>query len=1168
MTRWKLILAGLAFHARMNFATACGVAAAAAVLTGALLVGDSVRGSLKTLALDRLGRIDELLVADRFFREELATELAARDAFQKEWAQASPAVLFPTALVETSAEKLRRASDVLVFGGRADLWDFADAAVRPAKPPAEDEVILNEPLAHELGVKVGDAVTLRFSKLAQVPADSPLGRKTGRVQSLPDLKVAAIIPARSLGRFSLTPNQGTVRVAFVSLAALQDALEQPARANAILVASKNGDQPPDAAASERLQALLQPQLIDFGLAIKHVTHDFGVENDRETILNYFSLSSERMLIDPAAEEAALSAWESHRPHALLTYLANSIEKVLPGPAPETPPREGSIPYSTVAAIEPFVGGPLVPDAEHVFAIQENEIALTSWAAEDLQVKLGDKIRVRYFEPESAHGDEVETSAEFTLGAIVPLTEPTQAFNRRKPAVYSDRPTTANDPDVTPEVKGITDQDSIADWDAPFPFDQRRVRSVDDTFWENHRTTPKAYVRLAAGQKLWKSRFGDTTSIRVEAADGVTAETLAKSLEEKLVGRGAELGLEFRAVKRLALAASSGTTPFDVLFLLLSQFIIAAALLLAALLFRLSVEQRGAELGLLQATGWTPRAAVRVFLAEGAVVAALGSLVGATFGVGYSAAMIHGLRTWWIGAVATPFLTLHITPQSLVIGFVAGFVASLLAIWFSARRLKQVSVRRLLAGRIEDDPSLLNKHRGRQRLWFMLFAALAVLLIPVAASLQGEAAGGAGLAAGAAFVAAAISYLRLNMNRESFAGRIVRSPVDLSVRNIGRNPTRSLVTIALMAAATFLILAVSAFRLTPTREGVGGFDFTATSSEPIVHNFNSPRGREELLGPDADQLTAAKVFSFRLQPGDDAGCRNLYQSAAPRVLGVTPDFATRFNDPEVTRFRFAASAATSPEEKANPWRLLAGDAPAEGAVPVILDKNTAMYGLRLYQGIGEEFTRDYGAGQTVKFRVVGLLAESVLQGSLLVGEGDFKRLFPRQSGYRFFLISAPEKPAEVADLLEDRLGDEGFDAVDAKEELVELFAVQNTYISTFQSLGALGLLLGTFGLAAVQLRNILERRGELALLRAVGFSDAKLAQLVVGENLVLVAGGLAIGAAAAAFALAPQLASGAAQIPWLDSGLMLLATAFVGLLVSLIAVRAVLKAPVIAALRGE
>ncbi len=69
-------------------------------------MGDSVRGSLKTLALDRLGRIDELLVADRFFSRGTAAELAARDGFAQEWAQASPRFCFRRRLVETSAEKL------------------------------------------------------------------------------------------------------------------------------------------------------------------------------------------------------------------------------------------------------------------------------------------------------------------------------------------------------------------------------------------------------------------------------------------------------------------------------------------------------------------------------------------------------------------------------------------------------------------------------------------------------------------------------------------------------------------------------------------------------------------------------------------------------------------------------------------------------------------------------------------------------------------------------------------------------------------------------------------------------------------------------------------------------------------------------------------------------
>jgi ABC-type antimicrobial peptide transport system permease subunit len=154
------------------------------------------------------------------------------------------------------------------------------------------------------------------------------------------------------------------------------------------------------------------------------------------------------------------------------------------------------------------------------------------------------------------------------------------------------------------------------------------------------------------------------------------------------------------------------------------------------------------------------------------------------------------------------------------------------------------------------------------------------------------------------------------------------------------------------------------------------------------------------------------------------------------------------------------------------------------------------------------------------------------------------------------------------VLEDQLGDEGFDPVDSRARLADLLAVQNTYISTFQTLGALGLVLGTFGLAAVQLRSVFERRKELALLRAAGFRPARLGRMVLLENLLLLLSGLGLGTFAALVAVLPQMLLGAARPPLFDLAVMLGIVLIVGLLTGLIAVRATLKAPLIGALRGE
>ena len=101
--------------------------------------------------------------------------------------------------------------------------------------------------------------------------------------------------------------------------------------------------------------------------------------------------------------------------------------------------------------------------------------------------------------------------------------------------------------------------------------------LDDKFAGFAWALPKAFVSLAAGQKLWASRFGQVTSIRIPTRAGVTAVALATRLRGRI--DPAELGFAFRAVKRESLAAAEGTTSFSGLFLGFSFFIIAAALML-------------------------------------------------------------------------------------------------------------------------------------------------------------------------------------------------------------------------------------------------------------------------------------------------------------------------------------------------------------------------------------------------------------------------------------------------------------------------------------------------------------------------------------------------------------------------------------------------------------
>lgn len=1172
MSFWRLVGSSLRFHWRINLAVALGVAAATAVLTGALLVGDSVRGSLRELTLDGLGRIDEALVTDRFFRTALAAELGTTSTFQQHYASATPAIVFPRATVERSGEEnLQLAGGVTTIGSDEAFWKLGPpGSPIPARLPENGQVILNQPLADELGAKVGDRVTVRLVKANQVPADSPLGRRSDRTRSLPQLEVIDILPAEGLGRFSLLPSQHLPRNAYLPLAALQEALDQRENANAIFVAGHAVNDPPGLEARQALAQNLRPSLADYGFALRRVTRTFQPNESApaETIYDYFSFTTDRMIFAPEAAAAAREAFAPYDAQPVFTYLANLIQRV-----PEGGPAEGGVSYSTVSALQSTEAfGPLLDEAGQPIRLADDEIVLVDWAAEDLNAAVGDTIRLSYFAPETTHGQTRELTADFRLRAIAPLTEPARPYSRRRPAQFDERPRLTNDPDLTPEVEGVTDQATIDDWDAPFPM-THRVRSEDDEYWQDHRTTPKAYLSLAAGQKLWGSRFGQVTSFRIPAASvpGPNPEaTLEQAFRQELTKRDEKFGFVFTPVKQRGLDAATGTTPFNLLFLGFSFFIIAAALMLTALLFRLGLERRAKEFGLLLAVG-TPRGKTSwLFIVEGAAVAALGGVVGVAAGVGYAWLMLAGLRTLWVEAIVTPFVHLHVTWRSLLIGYLSGVAVSALTIAWTARRMRRVSVRRLMSGQTTE-PLTAAQARRSVATWIAAgLLAAAVGLGVLATQLRGEAQAGAFFGGGAAVLAAALTFLGARLRRGGRGEGGSYSLSGLAARNASRNPLRSTLTIGLMATACFLIVAISAFRMAPTAEGVGGFDLLAESDRPLFANLNDPNERRDLLGPEAGLLEDGRVLALRLKPGEDASCRNIYQTTRPRVVGVTPELYEHFSRSGAQPFAWSASDAQTDQERANPWLVLRRPVePEDDAVPMVLDKNTAMYSLHLTKGVGEKFTIDEGDGRSIKFRVAGLLSNTILQGSLFIDEAQFTRLYPEVGGYNYFLVQAPPgKTEKLSRALESRLSDFGFDAQDARGVLQDLLAVQNTYLSTFQSLGALGLLLGVFGLATVQLRSVLERRGELALMRATGFRRGRLAQMVMLENAVLLCAGLATGVLAALAAVAPHILLGGARVPLAQLVWMLAVIFAVGLVAGLAAVRAILRAPLLAALREE
>ena len=1132
MTPRRLLRRSLRYHRGIFLAVALGVAVGTAVLAGALVVGDSVRGSLRSLTLDRLGEIDHALVSDRYFREALAGEMAASEQFGQGYDKAAPALLLRGSV--EAAESGSRASSISLIGADERFWSLFTP---PDNLPGPREVLINESLAREIGAGVGDAVLVRFQTDTLVPSESVMGRKSDNVRTL-RLTVAAVLANRGAGRFGLSPSQQLPFNAFVSLRALQRAVEHPDRVNALFVSESTPAKEAAAAGggASSLASILgeELQLADLNLELRPLPEQ-----------RQLSLQTDRFVLDQVTADSAARVAQQQSLGAIpvLTYLANSIEI-------ERLEGTRGIPYSTVSALDLSQ----VPESQGLrringesAALAGDEILLNEWAARDLAARPGDSVKLTYYVVNPQGALETESHV-FTLRGVAALEG------------------LATDRNLAPEMKGMSDSRRMGEWDPPFPVDLGRIRPIDEDYWDRYRTAPKAFVSLDTAKQLWTSRFGQLTSLRIIPNEGESVAETSAAFEQALLEESdpAAYGLAFQPVKSQGLDASSGATDFSGLFIGFSLFLIVSAAMLVALLFRLGIERRAKEIGLLLSTGQPVALVRRLLLEEGAIIAAVGCLAGLPFAAGYAALMVYGLRTWWSAAVGGSFLELYVTPASLIGGAFGALLLMVLSIWLSVRKLERLSPRSLLAGNTESSrlPAALEKRAKRARLTAGVSAALAAILLVFAVATDAVSATGAFFGIGALLLVAALAWFRARLfapRHDALRGTIRGTGrialARLGARNGSRYPARSVLSAGLIASASFVIVAVAANRHDVTTQepsfnsGDGGFRFIAESDVPIYG---------DQLGLDlAENSPPVEILPFRVKPGEDASCLNLYRPSKPTLLGAPPEMIRRGG------FAFQSTLAETEAEQANPWTLLEGKT-AGGGIPVFGDANSVQWILHL--GLGQELEVIDEKGATRRLVIAGTLSRSIFQSQLILSEEHFLELFPSQGGYNLFLVET-DSPG-VSAQLEQRFADRGLDASGTADRLAGYLVVENTYLSTFQTLGGLGLLLGTLGLAVVMVRNVLERRGELALLQAVGFGRGSISWLVLAENGFLLVFGVIIGSATALLAVSPHLISGQAAPPWLSLAATLLLILAVGLLAGAVAVVATVRSPIIAALRGE
>lgn len=1077
MSLYKLILKSAWFYRKLNLTIIAGIALSTAILVGALIIGDSVKYSLQQITVQRLGKTSQVITAgERLFGQKLANDLAEKCNVE------TAALLRANGFGVIDGGDLR-INQLAVWGVDSTLWHFANDS--ESFFLNGNEVAINENLASLAKLKVGDEFLLRLNKLNTFPANTPFVSEKEATVSF-RVSVARILKPDELGNFNLENIQSASRNVFLNLQWLNQQMGLQQKANVLLVAEGVSD-------AELVQNLRKCWNLD----------DVNLEIRENSELNYTELISDRVFVEPVVEQFCLNKMPGSE--AIFSYFINEFTL-----------NEKQTPYSFVSS-DPNLTG--------------NQIDVSEWLAEDLKTKVGDQVKVSYFE----------------VGPLRRLVQKDTMFVVH--SIFRSEGEKA-DPQLAPVIPGLSDAGNCHDWKTGVPVDLKKIRSQDEAYWKEHKGTPKAFVSLETAQKLWGNRFGQSTAIRI---DGLKKAEFEKQL---LAGINlAQLGFEVRDVKTDGLAAASGGTDFGGLFIGLSFFVLFAAVLLAFLLFKLYLGFRRTEIGTLTALGFSFPAIRKLFVAEASVFVLVGILLGIPFSIFYNHLILKAINTIWVDIVRTSIVNIHIRPGSLITGSLIIAAMSFTAIWFILNRFLKNEAVALQCKLISVK---LKKGRWSLSLGLCLIAFSVVLLFSMGFR-NGEInpemffISGFGLLPGLILIFDFwMHWLAVQEKAMHFSLRT------MLLKRIAGERRRNVLIVSFLSVGVFIVVSTGLNRKDLTAHadlpssGTGGYDYFVETTMPVLFDANSKQGREDLNIP-AD----AELVQFQSQPGDDASCLNLNKISRPRFIACNP---AAFDQ----RSAFTFATRTDDLDAQHPWLTL-NKTLADDVIPVIADQTVIQWGLM--KKVGDTLLYKTEDGQDLKLKLVGGLANSVFQGNVIIAEDHFNRAFPSVSGSNVFLIDVPDTTS-VSEDLQTGMRNYGPEIVCTTDRLLLFYTVENTYLNIFLMLGALGLLIGTLGLGILIFRITFEQIPEYTLLLFLGFSKPIIQQMVMREKFFLITFSVLIGLIPSVLSGLPTLMSSLYASLWVWLPAISVLVIFCGAVFSFVAIRMAFRQNLVQALRNE
>jgi putative ABC transport system permease protein len=1079
-----IVLKSIRYYRKPLFYQFIIIVLLAAVISGSILTGFSVRQSLKKSAETKLGKTDILVSSGlRFFKSDLSERLSAKSGLR----------CIP--LLETTGyclnlKKGNKALNINIYGITSGFFEFN---VNNHDKLNSGEAVINSALAKKLNLAPGDEISISFRQLSDVPANSPFAPETENGSLV--VKVVRVITQNQGGNFNLGINQITPENVFVSLEDLAGSPQTGSKTNRILI--NTGKQATDLVLiNSQLQEVLQPE--DIGLRTRNVPGT----SEKEII-------SSRIFIDPFICDQIKYVLPESKP--VITYLANSFTH-----------DEHSTPYSFISAVdEKMLSSKLTG----------NDIIINKWLADDLKASVNDSITVTWYAPGKI-SDLEETNEKFRISEIV-----------SQNGLFADST-------LMPLFPGISGKESCTSWDAGVKLNMSRIRKKDETYWEEFRGTPKAFISYIKGKAIWGNNFGPSTAIRIEGISD--NQQLTAALKGRLEPE--KSGFTIRNIKSDMIKAADESVDFTSLFISLGFFLIFACFILLILNVNSFLSSREKQVSTLFAIGFRNSWIIRTLIIESGLLALSGSILGAICGIPINWIIIRALNTVWIGAVQTDALIAYSNLNSILTGFISTFIVMIL---FFYLRLRKYIIN--LAGVKHGSRKFASVKKNS---WALAISALVSILM-IAALLVNMSKSYSFPAGIIVFITLMLFWRQYILRESNLFSSGIADHGRIANRYFRYHPSSALAPILFISAGLFAVMITGINRLEINNKslgasgGTGGYLLWAETSLQVKEDLNSITGRKA-FGFDDGTGSELKFLQGRQTSGDDASCLNLNHISSPPLLGIDSEQLTK-------KGAFSFSSLMKGANRNQPWSVLS-EGPGNTSIYGVADQTVLEWGLRI--SVGDTLKVKTESGEILNVIIAGALESSIFQGYIIVDKQNIEKFFPSISGNNIFLIDGnPSNLEKYAELLNNRLENFGIDITPASERLSSFFKVTNTYLSVFTILGGLGLILGIAGLGFVLKRNYYQRKREFALLMATGYKDNIIRKIVIREQLFILFAGIITGIVSPVIATLPSIKNGS-DIPWLSLALICALMTLVGLITISNSVRQISQRSLIGSLRKE